>query len=73
MVPPVSATIAVAAFASAREKCLPAMGAIEGPEPTEWMGASASSPASITPPLDVSIKSRPPKPAAFSLSCKPPM
>ena len=42
----------------------PATGAIAGPEPSEWIGERATSSAPSTPPLDVTMRTRPSKPAS---------
>ena len=49
----------------------PAIGAIAGPEFRAWIGASATSRASATPPFDVETSSLPAKPASLRRRSRP--
>ena len=47
-----------------RSDSQPATGAMAGPELMAWIGACATAAASIIPPPEVTISTRPPNPAA---------
>src|SRR5213593_4637927 len=63
--------MAVSAPPSAMAYARPATGAMAGPDFTAWIGARAMSPASITPPCDVTTIMAPANPAARNRALLP--